>query len=61
MRGQILLEKKSSIYQSACKYCESMFIGKTKRNLEIRAKERFRNIKNSELEKSVVGETCNGL
>ena len=54
MKDNILPEKKSGIYQINCKDCEKIYIGKTKRNLETKVKEHFRNIKNGKIEKSAV-------
>ena len=45
---------KSGIYQIDCENCEKSYIGKTKRNLEIRQKEHLRNIKLKQTEKSAV-------
>ena len=54
LNDNILPENKSGIYQINCKDCEKIYIGKTKRDLETRVKELFRNIKNGEIEKSAV-------
>ena len=51
LKDNIPSEKKSGIYQINSKVCEKIYIGKTKRNLETRVKEHFRNIKNGEIEK----------
>ena len=51
LKDNIPPEKKLSIYQINCK---KIYIGKTKRDLETRNKENFRNIKNGEIEKSAV-------
>ena len=59
-------ENKAGIYQINWKDCEKIYIGKTKRNLETRVKEHFRNIKNGEIEKSAIAahiwkeKKCNG-
>lgn len=50
----ILTKKKSGIYQIECSDCNEVYIGKTKRNLETRTKEHFRNIKYKQLDKSAV-------
>ena len=54
MKDHIPPEKKPSIYQINCKDYEKIYIRKTKRDLETRLKEHFRNIKNGEIEKSAV-------
>ena len=41
-------------FQINCKDCEKIYIRKTKRNLETRVKEHFRNIKNGEIEKLAI-------
>ena len=50
LKDNIPPEKKSEIYQTNCKDCEKIYIEKTKRNLETRVKEHFKNIKNGEIE-----------
>ena len=45
LKDNIPPEKKSGIYQIICKDCEEIYLGKTKRDLETRIKEHFRNIK----------------
>ena len=54
LKDSIPPENKAGIYQINCKDCEKIYIGKTKRNLETRVKEHFRNIKNGEIEKSAI-------
>ena len=54
LKDNIPSEKKSGIYQINCKDCEKIYIRKTKRDLETRVKEHFRNIKNGEIEKSAI-------
>ena len=44
--------KKSGVYKIDCKQCEKVYIGQTKRNLETRTKEHFRNVRLNHLEKS---------
>jgi GIY-YIG catalytic domain. len=51
LKDKIPPEMKSDIYQINCK---KIYIGKTKRNLETRVQEHFKNIKNGEIEKSAV-------
>ena len=51
MKDYISPKKRDHIYQVNCKDCEKMHVGKTKSDLESRAKEYFKNIK---MEKSVV-------
>lgn len=46
--------KKSGIYKINCSGCEKVYIGQTKRDIETRAKEHARNIKNEETTKSAV-------
>jgi GIY-YIG catalytic domain. len=43
-----------SVYHILCKDVEKIYIGKTKRDLETRTKQQFRNLKNGEIQKSVV-------
>ena len=47
-------EEKSGFYQISCNDCDKIYIGKTKRNIQIRAKEHFRNIKFFQTDKSAV-------
>ena len=47
-------EEKSGIYQINCNDCDKIYIGKTKRNIQIRAKEHIRNIKFFQTDKSAV-------
>ena len=46
--------QKSGIYKILCKDCSKSYIGKTKRNLNIRQKEHFRNIRSKQFDKSTV-------
>ena len=46
--------QKSGIYKISCKECNKAYIGKTKRNLNIRQKEHFRNIRFKQVDKSAV-------
>ena len=46
--------KRSGIYKVECENCNMGYIGKTKRNLEIRKKEHWRCIKNQSTEKSAI-------
>ena len=54
MKDNIPPANKAGIYQINCKDCKKIYIGKTKRNLETRVKEHFRNINNGEIEKSAI-------
>lgn len=47
-------KKNSGIYELKCKDCSKLYIGKTKRNLNIRHKEHLRNIKYKQTDKSAV-------
>ena len=44
--------KKSGIYEINCKLCDKVHVGQTKRNLETRKKEHFRNLRLNHIEKS---------
>ena len=46
--------EKSGIYQISCNDCDKIYIGKTKRNIQIRTKEHIRNIKFFQIDKSAV-------
>ena len=50
LKHNISPKKKSSIYQINCKDCKKIYIEETKRDLETRVKEHFRNIKSGEIE-----------
>ena len=54
LKDSIPPESKAGICQINCKDCEKIYIGKTKRNLETRVEEHFRNIKNGEMERSAI-------
>ena len=58
LKDNIPPENKSGIYQINCKVCEKIYIGKTKRNLETRVKEHFRNIKKWRNRKIGNSSTC---
>ena len=58
LKDNISPEKKSGIYQITCKDCEKIYIGKTKRDLETRVKEHFRNIKKWRNTKIGSSSTC---
>jgi GIY-YIG catalytic domain. len=46
--------KKSGIYKINCKQCEEVYIGQTKRNLETRTKEHFKNLRLNHTDKSTI-------
>ena len=58
LKDNIPPEKKSGIYQINCKDCEKIYIGKTKRDLETRVKEHFRNVKKWRNRKISSSNTC---
>ena len=46
--------KNSGIYKINCEQCEKVYIGQTKRNLETRTKEHFRNLRLNYTDKSAI-------
>ena len=54
IKGKDPLNKKSGIYKVNCKDCRKCYIGQTRRNIEIRMKEHFRNIKCFQIDKFAV-------
>ena len=48
------LKKNSGIYKINCKQCGKVYIGQTKRNLDTRTKEHFRNLRLNHTDKSAI-------
>ena len=54
IKDKVPTSQKSGIYKIACKNCNKSYIGKTKRNLNTRVNEHFRNIRFKQVDKSAV-------
>lgn len=51
-------EEMAGIYEISCQDCDKVYVGQTRRNIKIRAKEHHRNVRNRDIDKSAVAKHC---